>query len=131
MQYAGVALSFAGAALDFTSGSLISVSQSGLDMMHTETTSGLVWTIVLYSLGALLALTGILSLTSLGMKRMQTFGGFMVAYGVVMLGLGGLMFSIQLMQSPILLGGGMLIVGALMILNASVMLRGRTRLETS
>jgi CHASE2 domain-containing sensor protein len=83
------------------------------------------WAIVLYSLGAILAITGILGATSAGMRRMKRIGSLMLLYGIVMIGVGALMYGgyAPTMGNLVLSSAGMLAVGVLMILNGALMSR--------
>jgi len=133
----GACLGIAGALLDFYSGSsFLSMSMSSTTMMGVTTThynaAAQAWGTFLVILGIVLALTAVLSITSLGMMRMPLFGALMMGYGVVMLSIGGLMFSgftpmMQDQTSTLISSFGMFGVGALMLVNGSVMVtRART-----
>lgn len=127
LQRTGLALSLIGAILDFTSGTLI----FGASSMPLERSMGMtaitmdanVWTTILYGLGGLLVITGIAGATRIGTGRMHLTGGIMTAYGVIMLIIGGLMFTraTPMMQSAEFLGIGMIVIGLAMIINGVTM----------
>ncbi len=104
-------LSLAGGALDFTSGSLFLMANSSLSS----------WTVGLYVLGGVVVLTGVLGITSIGMRWMETFGGLMLAYGAIMIVIGWLMYPIPMLVGATLSSIGMLAVGTLMIASGSFM----------
>jgi hypothetical protein len=126
----GLGLGLAGAILDFVSGTLIlKDSMTAAPMMpSTFNQAALAWALVLYSLAAILAITGILGVTSAGMGRMRRIGNLMLLYGVVMIGIGGLMYGgyAPTMGGLLLSSVGMLTVGILMIANGALMSRSTT-----
>jgi hypothetical protein len=73
------------------------------------------WTIGLSIFGGVVVLTGILSITPIAMRRMETFGGLMLAYGAVMIGIGWLMHSIPMMMGANLSSIGMYFIGIAMV----------------
>lgn len=104
-------LSLAGGALDFTSGSLFLMAAPGLFS----------WTVGLYVFGGAVVLTGILGITSIGMRWVETFGGLMLAYGAIMMVIGWLMYPIPMMVGATLSSIGMFAVGILMIASGTLM----------
>ncbi|MBI3022932.1 MAG: hypothetical protein HYY68_04295, partial [Thaumarchaeota archaeon] len=70
--------------MDFTSGSLFLMTGPSLSS----------WTVGLYVFGGVVVLTGILGITSIGTRWMETFGGLMLAYGAIMIVIGWLMYPI-------------------------------------
>lgn len=104
-------LSLAGGALDFTSGSLFLMADPGLSSRIVG----------LYAFGGVVVLTGILGNTSIGTRRMETFGGLMLAYGAIMMVIGWLMYPIPMMAGATLSSIGMFAVGILMITSGTVM----------
>ncbi len=119
-------LSVIGAVLNLVSGTSIlamaSVPIAGNMGMMPPGSGITMWALLLYGLGGLLIVTGVLGVTHVGMSRMRTFGGIMVVYGVVMLIIGGSMF---MGITPVMQGAissmGMLLVGLAMIVNGTLM----------
>ena len=129
---AGFILGFSGAFLDFSSGYLILTQSSmTIDTMGVSMTeynySTLAWGIGVSSLGAVLIVTAIVSVSSFGKTRMGVFGFLMILYGVVMLLIGESMYSgiAPLMEGSFLSSVGMFAVGAIMVLNGVLMSRTR------
>jgi hypothetical protein len=122
----GLALALIGAALDFYSSYEIMSYPTMTVGMAEGTLSATIWGVGLAALGVLLVATAAASFSSFGADRMALFGGIMVVYGVVMLLVGATMdASISpAMQTASLTGLGMLVVGAVMVVNGSMMLRG-------
>ncbi|MGI0078468.1 MAG: hypothetical protein ACRECH_02485 [Nitrososphaerales archaeon] len=125
----GLVLGILGAALDFNSGYLF-VSQSvmmtndmGVMTTHFDVPA-LEWGVVLFSLGALILGTSLVSATLFGMQRMRSFGVIMAVYGIAMLVIGSIMYS---GMTPMMTGStfssiGMFAVGALMVINGVLMI---------
>jgi hypothetical protein len=117
----GLALSVVGAALDFASGTLILQAASMPIMpgmrVGSVTTNAMVWSLLLFGLGGLLLITGVLGVTHVSMGRMHIFGGLMAIYGIIMLIIGALMLMeiTPMMQGVIFSSTGMVIVGFGMI----------------
>ncbi|MFI5421794.1 MAG: hypothetical protein ACHQ1H_12565 [Nitrososphaerales archaeon] len=127
----GIILSAAGALLDFFAGYLI-LSQStittmemGVTMSHYNS-NALVWGVGISLLGVILVVTEIVSLTSIGMGRMNIFGFLMMGYGVLMLFIGTAMYSgvAPMMNYSVESSAGMFVAGALMLVNGGLMVRG-------
>lgn len=97
--------------MDFTSGSLFLMADRSL----------FAWTVGLYVLGGVVVLTGVLGITSIGMRWMETFGGLMLAYGAIMIIIGWLMYPIPMMVGATVSSIGMLAVGILMIASGTFM----------
>ena len=83
-----------------------------------------VLTLGLFVLGAIVIITAVVSVMSVGRGRPKLLSGSMVAYGIVMLLVGGSMAGglVAMMNTP-LYGYAMVIVGILMIVNGSFMSR--------
>lgn len=79
------------------------------------------WTVGLYVLGGVVVLTGVLGITSIGMRWMETVGGLMLAYGAIMIVIGWLMYPIPMMVGATVSSIGMLAVGILMIASGTFM----------
>ena len=113
--------------MDFAAGTaILQSSMMPAPMMTTAVSqAALAWAVVLYSLGAILVVTGILGVSSAGMRRMRGIGSLMLLYGIVMIGVGALMFGgyAPTMGNLVLSSAGMLVVGVLMILNGGMMCR--------
>jgi len=123
----GSVLAILGAALDFYSSYQI-MSYPTTGMMESSQ-AATVWGVGLASLGVLLLIMAVAGVSSLGAGRMALFGTLMTVYGVLMLFLGAAMdFGVSpAMQMASLTGLGMLVVGAVMMVNGFMMLRsGRT-----
>ncbi len=93
--------------------------------------SAIAWGVFVTILGVLLVVTAVANVSLIGMKRMSLFGLLMVLYGLVMLLLGALMYSgvIPLMMEKnfaLVSSLGMFVVGALMLVNGSIMTRTRS-----
>jgi hypothetical protein len=125
VRQSGFALGVVGAVLDFYVGYLIlqGSSTNDMGMVVIQSGSALAWGVGLFILGGLLILTALASVTSLGTGRGKSFGALMVVYGVVMLAIGGFMYSgfAPMMGGALLSSLGMILLGALMVLNGAVM----------
>ena len=97
--------------MDFVSGSLFLMADPRLSA----------WTVGLYFFGGVVVLTGILGITSIGMRWMETFGGLMLAYGAIMIVIGWLMNPIPMLVGATLASLGMFAVGILMIASGTFM----------
>lgn len=117
---AGFVLGLAGAVLDFYSGYQLT-TQPG--MMGAAQ----VWGIGVLLLGTVLAVTTLASLPG-GSRRMKDFGGLMVVFGFAMLFIGVAMYLgyTSMMQAAVPSGVGMMVVGALMVANGTLMSRSRS-----
>jgi hypothetical protein len=126
MALVGLALGLAGAVLDFYSSyEIMSYPAATMGMALGVAVSGAIWMAGLVALGVLLVATAVASFSSFGASRMALFGGMMVVYGVVMLLVGATMDAgiSPAMQTASFTGLGMLVVGAAMVANGSMMLR--------
>ncbi|MEK0326072.1 MAG: hypothetical protein QQN63_10250 [Nitrosopumilus sp.] len=129
----GFVLSLVGAILDFSAGTLIvrgpsSMSMGGEMGMQTMVNASVFWPILLYSLGVILIVTGLLGITKIAIGRMGLFGGLMILYGIMMLAIGGSMIvGVTLMMSGMISGTAMLFIGAAMIGNGTLMVQRRAR----
>jgi hypothetical protein len=80
----------------------------------------------LFWLGVIVMITAVVSILSVGRGRRKLFSGLMIAYGVVMLLVGGSMAGgLVMMMSTPFYGYAMIIVGVLMIANGSIMSRAQ------
>jgi hypothetical protein len=130
MALVALALGLAGAALDFYSSyEIMSYPATTMGMASGVAVSGTIWVAGLTALGVLLVATAVASLSSFGASRMALFGGMMVVYGVVMLLVGATMGAgmSPAMQTSSFTGLGMLMVGAAMVANGSMMLKSGDR----
>ena len=129
----GLILALAGAVLDFYSSYLFAtLTNMTVENMGVKVTShnsvAFGWSVGLFVLGCALVIAGIGSVSMIGRKRMSSFGLLMVGFGGIMLLIGGAMYSglTPMMAGSSLSGLGMLIVGALMVLNGLFMARSRS-----
>ena len=83
----------------------------------------------LFWLGAIVITTAVASIMSVGRRRPRLLSGSMIAYGIVMLLVGGWMAGglVAMMSTPFY-GYAMIIVGILMIANGSIMSRAQMRM---
>jgi hypothetical protein len=109
--YVGLLLSAAGAALDFASAYTLTPTSGGSVMGGTSASA-----ILSYALGAVVAVTGVLLVLPRTSGRMRLLGLLMEALGVAMV-----LVSLYVPGMVAALSGGMLAVGALMILNGIIM----------
>jgi len=98
-------LSLVGGAVDFASASLFLMGGSRFST----------WSLGLFAFGGIIIVTGIIGITSLGIRRMEILGGLMFAYGEIMLAIGWLMYPIPMIFGATLSSVGMFIVGASMV----------------
>jgi hypothetical protein len=130
MVLSGLILGLVGSLIDFVSGSLIltqgvmTTNQMGVTMNEYDPYT-LAWGIAIFVLGAVLLITAFASISSTGMRRMDLFGVLMSVYGVVMIFIGGAMYSrlTTVMQGSFLTSLAMFSVGVLMVLNGILMRR--------
>ena len=127
----GFALGVAGALLDFYSAyQLLVQPEMDTSVMGASSNGGtaVVWGVGIAALGAVLAVTAILTILSVGIRSMQDGGTLMVVYGCVMLFVGGSMYSgiTSMVQGATLPALGMLAVGVLMVANGFMMRRSRS-----
>ena len=113
VAYTGLALSIVGAILDFASGYMAAPMEVSMASAYVEETSLLV-------LGAIVLVLGMVSVTPSLIKRMKWTGLGMEILGVVMAVVSGVVPGMNTDISY-----GMLVVGALMIINGALMQRGR------
>jgi hypothetical protein len=117
VAYAGILLSFAGAALDVASGyTLTSMATDAMTGGGPSTAS----MVFLYGLGTALAVAGLAMFMPGASGKMRLFGLVMEIFGVVMA-----LTSTFVPGMNAALSDGMLIVGALMILNGALMQRNK------
>lgn len=137
----GLVIGIAGALLDFYSGSyFLSRSITQTTMMGVATTRyseiAEIWGIFALSLGLIVLITSLLNATPFSMGKMSIFGGLMIAYGIAMIVLGALMYSgvtPMMQEQTVTLASslGMFVVGALMLLNGSLMIGNRAIVSPS
>jgi hypothetical protein len=125
----GLILGLVGGVLDFASGAGLLLNGTQQTMMGNTAVSpqNEVLALGLFALGAIVIITAIASVMSVGRGRPKLLSGLMLAYGIVMLLVGGSMAGglVTMMSTP-LYGYAMIIVGLLMIVNGSIMSRGPT-----
>jgi hypothetical protein len=128
----GFALGVVGAILDFYSGYLVlgQSSTNDMGMVVVQSSSALAWGVGLFILGALLAITAFASVTSLGVRIGKSFGALMAVYGIIMLAIGGFMYSgfAAMMGGALVPSLGMISIGALMVLEGLVMRKARVHM---
>lgn len=125
----GFMLGVVGGILDFASATSLLFNQPtqsgmmGTGISYTELAIGL------YLLGVLVIATSLISTMLIGMRFPRLFSVLMVAYGVVMAAVGWAMLS-EMASTEIssLYTYGMIIVGALMLINGVLMLRTRVEM---
>lgn len=113
LAYAGMLVSLAGAALDFASG--YTLAPMAADTM-TGGMNGVAYMFLLYALGVAVLITGLLLVVPGISGNMRRLGLLMELFGVVMA-----LTSTFGPGMSAALSDGMLIVGALMILNGAAM----------
>ena len=103
---------------------MITTVEMGVTMSHYNS-NALAWGAGISLLGVVLVVTEIVSLTSIGMGRMNIFGFLMMGYGVVMLVIGTAMYSgvTPMMNYSVESSAGMFVAGALMLVNGGLMVR--------
>jgi hypothetical protein len=136
-QYLGIGLSVAGAISDFISGSLILASSmassyDNMTMTYSYNVQDLAWAVLLFVLGGLILITGVISLSSFGMKNMRGIGSIMAIFGAIMIGSGlimaeGMSPSMMGFTDRSAIGVAMFVIGALMIVNGFWMAARRNR----
>jgi hypothetical protein len=117
VAYTGVLLSFAGAALDVSSGYTLASVAADAMMGGGPSTE---YMIFLYGLAAALAVAGLTILMPGASGRMRLLGLVMVLFGVIMVLAGAFVPGMNAALSA-----GMLIVGVLMSLNGALMQRNK------
>ena len=132
MTMLGAVLGLVGAGVDFVSGYLIlansTVTTSSMGVSMTAYSARAVgWGVGLFLFGAVLVVSALALVSSVGMKRMGLFGALMITYGVAMLFIGAAMYTgMSLMMSGNFISGlAMFVVGALMIVSGAFMARPR------
>ena len=113
LAYAGMLVSLAGVALDFASG--YTLASMGADAMMGGM-NGIAYIVLLYALGIAVVVTGLLLVVPGISGNMGRLGLLMELFGVVMA-----LASTFGPGMSAALSDGMLIVGALMILNGAAM----------
>jgi hypothetical protein len=127
----GLVVGLVGGALDFASGTALFLGGAQEVMMGNTgmTRQNELLALGLFLLGAIVIMTAVVSVISLGKRHPKLLSGLMVAYGIVMLLVGGSMAGglFSVMSTP-LYGYAMIIVGILMIVNGSSMSRTEMRM---
>jgi len=122
----GFMVGIIGGILDFASATTLLTSPTQpATMGATGTSLDIPLILLLYLLGAAVILTSIFSIMSIGFRFGRWFSILMIVYGGVMMVLGWLMTagSMQGTAEVALYGYGMLLVGALMLVNGGMMAR--------
>jgi hypothetical protein len=122
----GFMIGVIGGLLDFASATTLLINRGTQETgMMTVSNPSIWWILGLYVLGALVIVTAVFSIMSLGIRFSKLFSLLMMAYGGVMIASGLVMTTGNLMGTTDLLlyGYGMLILGALMIVNGLTMIR--------
>lgn len=116
-------LGIIGGLLDFASSTTIVLNQGGTMMMNSLLFSGYVWAAILLALGVLVVVVAVFSVMSTGMRHLRGFALLMMALGIVMAIIGGIMSTGSIVGSSVIYSYGMVIVGILMAVNGVTMLR--------
>ena len=131
-RYLALGISIAGAVLDFVSALIILQGTSAPvanDMMITLPSPNMQadwWSALLFLLVAVIFVTGLLYLTSFGMKNMRKLGSVMILYGAIMIAIGAIMLSgmgiiMTNMTLSNISGVAMLVIAVLMIFEGYTM----------
>ena len=122
----GLIIGLLGGVLDFASGAGLLLGGVQHTTMGNTSVSpqNEVLALGLFVLGAIVIITAVVSVMSVGRRQPKLISGSMVAYGIVMLLIGGSMVGglVTMMSTP-LYGYAMIIVGIFMIVNGSIMSR--------
>jgi hypothetical protein len=124
----GMVLGFAGALLDFYSGYLLlthaGMERPGMGAITENGASGPVWGVGIVALGAVLAVTTLATVSSMGTRKRE-LGALMLVYGAAMLFIGASMYEgiTSMGQGSLFPASGMFLVGALMVANGAMMRR--------
>jgi len=122
----GLILGLVGGVLDFASGAGLLVGGMQQTPMENSSVSpqNEALALGLFVLGATVIISAVISIMPVGRGHTKLLAGSMVAYGIVMLLVGGSMARglVAMMSTP-LYGYAMVIVGILMIVNGSIMSR--------
>ncbi len=134
----GFVLGIAGAFLDFSAGYLLltqsMTTTNDMGVTNVEyNASTISWGVGIIALGAVLLITALVSVSTIGIKRMRFMGVIMVIYGATMLFIGASMYSriASMMEGSLALSFGMFLVGGLMVLNGIVMQKAPWMLMTN
>lgn len=121
----GFMIGVVGALLDFASATNVLVSPVQSSGMMTTSGPSPWWILGLYSLGALVLVSSVLSIMAIGFRFARLFSLLMVGYGLAMIASGWIMSTGNMFGSSdaALYGYGMLVVGGLMIVNGAMMTR--------
>ena len=124
-EFSGV-LGVAGGIVDFIVGITI-LGQNSMEMENAMN-AGATLAYLLLVLGAVVLLTGVYILAFRMMAHSSTVGLLMLVYGVIMLALGvgmiGQLFNLMMMQSSIVSGTTMILLGAAMLYSGFDMAKG-------
>ncbi len=124
----GLILGLVGALVDFVSGyfflsqSMVVTNDMGM-VVSNYNQYAVEWSAVLFAIGALLVITSLFGLSSIGMGKMKVLGGLMILYGIIMFFIGLVMYSgmTPMMDGSLYSSIAMFVVGVLMILNGALM----------
>jgi hypothetical protein len=119
----GFMLGVIGGLLDFASATTIILSQGGSGMMGGYLVSADAWAAILATLGVLVVVAAVLSVTSTGVMHLKGFSVLMALLGLLMAVIGTLMSGGSIPGSSAIYSYGMVIVGALMAINGAMMVR--------
>jgi len=122
----GFMIGVIGGLLDFASATSLLINRATQESgMMNATNSDTVWIVGLYALGAVVIVSAVLSIMSVGFRFARLFSALMIAYGATMVASGWVMTTGTMSGTTdlVLYGYGMLIVGALMLVNGAIMMR--------
>ncbi len=119
----GFMLGIIGGLLDFASATSVVINRGANGMTSGFGVSGYAWAAILGTLGVLVTVVAVLSVTSTGVRYLRGFSVLMVVLGLVMAITGSLMSSESFAGSSTIYSYGMVIVGILMAINGATMLR--------
>ena len=125
----GLIIGIVGGVLAFASGATLLVGGTQDTMMNSASVSiqNEALALWLFALGGIVIVTAVVSIISVGRGHRKLLSGAMIAYGIVMLLVGGSMAGglVAMMSTPIY-GYAMIISGILMVVNGSTMSRRQT-----
>ncbi len=122
----GFIIGVVGGLLDFASATSLLINRATQESgMVSSTPSGPAWIVGLYVWGAVVIISAVFSVMSLGFRFPRLFSALMMAYGAVMLASGWVMTTGNMLGTTELLlyGYGMIVVGAWMFVNGAAMMR--------
>ena len=125
----GLSISILSASLDFVSGSQLLQITSMTDnegmSMQSPISTETVLASLLFFLGVLIIVTGVIGVLRVSMKRMNIVGGLMITYGIIMILIGMTMVdgTSPMMGWMTFSGIGMHALGLMMIVNGVIMVK--------